>query len=106
LPKRPRTTVRKELRILIRSVQTIHDALARLSPVLEAGPAARAPRSAGPAGARRPLSAARRAALKLQGQYMTYVRGLKPRPRARVRKVAATSGVRAALALARQLARE
>ncbi|MGE5126519.1 MAG: hypothetical protein ACM3PV_09510 [Betaproteobacteria bacterium] len=51
------------------------------------------------------LSPRRRAALKLQGQYMGYLRGLKPRQKARVKALAAAKGVRAAVGLARGLAR-
>jgi hypothetical protein len=50
------------------------------------------------------LSPARRAALKLQGQYMGYMRGLKPRQKARVKALAASKDIRAAIALARRLA--
>lgn len=51
------------------------------------------------------LSPQRRAALKLQGQYMGYLRGLKPRQKARVKALAASKGVRAAVSLARELAK-
>ena len=51
------------------------------------------------------LSPARRAALKLQGQYMGYMRGLKPAQKKSVKALAASKGVSAAVALARKLAR-
>lgn len=52
------------------------------------------------------LTAARRAALKLQGRYMGYVRRLKPREKARIRAVKHKRGYRAAIRLAKQLARQ
>jgi len=80
----------------------IGDALARLVPLLEqartSGAPVRAPRKLR-------LSPQRRAALKLQGQYMGYIRGLKPRQKARVKAFAARKGVRAAVDLARRLAK-
>jgi hypothetical protein len=51
------------------------------------------------------LSAERRRALKLQGQYMGYSRRLGSREKARVKALRATKGVRAAIGLAKELAR-
>jgi hypothetical protein len=53
---------------------------------------------------RQPLSAKARAALVLQGRYMGFMRQLKPRQKALVRKVKEVKGVRAAIARARGLA--
>jgi hypothetical protein len=81
---------------------SIGRALARLAPALEV-----ASRGSGnPAGRSRKLrlSSARRAALKLQGQYMGYLRNLKPRQKARVRALRAQKGVEAAISFARKLA--
>lgn len=50
------------------------------------------------------LSASRRAALKLQGRYMGYLRGLAPRDRKRVKARRAAQGLSAAVALAKTLA--
>ena len=50
------------------------------------------------------LTAKRRADLKLQGQYMGYVRRLKPRQKAQVKAVREKKGMRAAIAVARRLA--
>jgi hypothetical protein len=47
----------------------------------------------------------RRAQLKLQGVYMTYMRQLGPRQKARVRAVKEKRGFQAAIATARKLAR-
>ena len=51
------------------------------------------------------LSGKRRAALKVQGQYMGYLRSLEPSQRAEVKKVKAASGYPAAIKLARKLRR-
>jgi hypothetical protein len=53
---------------------------------------------------RRPLSAKARASLELQGRYMGYMRQLKPRQKAQVRKIKDAKGVRVAIARARELA--
>jgi hypothetical protein len=50
------------------------------------------------------VSPKRRAALVLQGRYMGFVRQLKPRQKALVRRVKETQGVRVAIAKARVLA--
>lgn len=50
-----------------------------------------------------PISPARRAALKLQGQYMGYLRRLKPKQRARVKAVREKKGFRAAIAEAKRV---
>ncbi len=52
------------------------------------------------------LSPRRRAALKLQGQYMGYIRNLKPREKARVKALKRTKGFRAAIRLAKRLAQQ
>jgi DNA-binding CsgD family transcriptional regulator len=50
------------------------------------------------------LTPARRAALRLQGQYMGTMRGLSRAQKAKVRKIRDTKGIRAAIAAARRLA--
>ena len=57
------------------------------------------------AGTRRALSAKARASLVLQGRYMGYVRQLKPRQKAQVRKIREAKGVRVAIHTARNLTR-
>jgi hypothetical protein len=52
------------------------------------------------------LTPARRASLKLQGQYMGYIRNLRPRQKSRVKALKATKGYPAAIRLARKLAQE
>ena len=52
---------------------------------------------------RRPrLSAKARASMVLQGRYMGYMRQLKPRQKAQVRKIRKTKGVRTAIATAKR----
>ena len=100
------SSVGREVRLIMESLQSIRVSLGRLVPLLGVDSRQLRPVPAPPAPARRlKLSPARRAALKLQGQYMGYMRGLKPRQKARVKALAAAKGVGTAVALARQLAR-
>ena len=57
-----------------------------------------------PSGKRRKprLTAAHRAGLKLQGKYMGTMRGLSAAKRAKVKKIRASKGIRAAIAAARR----
>jgi hypothetical protein len=107
LPRPRRISVGRDLQVIRRSLLTIGRALARLAPALDA--AASGVGEAGWAkasGRRRPkLSPARRAALKVQGQYLGSLRSLKARQRAHVKAVRASKGARAAIALAKRLAR-
>jgi len=58
-----------------------------------------------PSGARGPISAKRRAAMRVQGQYMSAIRPLSAARRAQVKKVRAEKGAEAAITLARKLRR-
>ena len=51
------------------------------------------------------ITPARRAALKLQGQYMGYMRNLKPRQKAEVKAVKVKKGILAAIAAAKRMAK-
>ena len=111
LPNRGRTSIKVELGHIVRSVGSIQDALERLIPLLEAPQAAVVAGAAPPVLAAAPaprrklrLTPQRKAALKLQGQYMGYLRGLRPREQAKVKALAASKGVRSAVSLARQFA--
>jgi hypothetical protein len=53
---------------------------------------------------RKPLSAKARSSLVLQGRYMGYMRQLRPRQKAQVRKLREAKGVRAAIERARRMA--
>jgi hypothetical protein len=97
-----RASVGTDVQAIRRSLGSIARALARLGSALEA--ALRASENPGGRGRKLRLSAARRAALRLQGQYMGYLRSLKPKQKARVKALMATKGVRAAISLAKKLA--
>jgi len=75
--------------------------------VAEARKPATVPRGAkgAPSVARSPVSAKRRAAMRVQGQYMSAIRPLSAAQRAQVKKVRAAKGAEAAIALARKLHR-
>src|SRR5207245_3470864 len=85
---------------LRQSLKSVDRSLQRLEPFLNAaltngaGPAAQAKRH------RPRLSAKARASMVLQGRYMGYMRPLKPRQKAQVRRVREAKGVRAAIARA------
>jgi hypothetical protein len=95
-------SVGRDVQAIRRSLGAIVRALARLAPALDA--TTRGPGNPGRRGRKLKLSPARRASLRLQGQYMGHLRALKPRQKARVKAVRATNGVRAAISLARRLA--
>lgn len=99
---RPRAITR-ELRNIRRSFTAIQRALTRLALAASASqlqPSADRTRRA------MTLTPARRASLRLQGQYMGYVRNLRPRQKSRVKALKATKGYPAAIRLARKLAQE
>lgn len=91
------------MQVIGRSLSNIARALARLTPLIAA---ASASTSRNPMdGARKlALSPKRRAALRLQGRYMGYLRNLKPAQKTRVKAARATKGIRAAIALGKRLA--
>jgi hypothetical protein len=99
------TSISRELRTIGRSLAAIGAALGMgdgplgpLAAVAAARPERRRPQKL-------KLSAERRAALKLQGQYMGHIRLLKPRQKAQVRAARASHGTRAAIALAKRLSK-
>jgi hypothetical protein len=49
------------------------------------------------------ITPARRAALKLQGQYMGYLRNLKPKQKSVVKALRVKKGIRPAIAMARRM---
>jgi len=97
MPRQP--SVSRELSRIARVVREVEQSLSRLAPLLDSGQRERRPSRRG----RRRLPVARRAALKLQGQYLGHMRHLRPRQKARVKALRAAKGVRAAVALARRL---
>lgn len=103
MPKARARSVGRDVQAIRRSLGAIARALARLAPALEA--ATRGAANPGRRGRKLTLSPTRRASLRLQGQYMGYLRGLGARQKARVKAVRTAKGVRAAIRLARQLAK-
>jgi hypothetical protein len=106
--RRPRRmSVGRDVRAIRRSLASIARALGRLAPAFEV--AIRDSGNDSPNPGRRSrkfkLSPARRAALRLQGQYMGYLRSLKPKQKAQVKALRAAKGVGRAIRLARKLAR-
>ena len=94
-----RGSIAKEIRAIRAALRQLERSFGRLGPALNSAPSA-TPRT------RRKLrlSPARKAALKLQGQYMGYMRGLKTAQKNKVKRVRETKGIRAAIAAARRLA--
>ena len=87
------------------ALEALERSLRRLTPLLSAGVALNdAPKENGEH--RRPrLSPKARASMVLQGRYMGFMRQLRPRQKAQVRKIRATKGVTAAIQRAREMTR-
>ena len=99
VPPVPKTSLSREVRTIRTALRQIVTSLDRLAPLLASvTTAASSPRP------RRPLSPARRAALKLQGSYLGYMRQLKLAEKARVRRIRESKGIRPAIAAARRMA--
>ena len=97
-------SISREIGSIRRSLSNAGAALGRLAPLLERLGRQRAAEGPG-AATRAPLrlSAERRSALKLQGQYIGHLRNLKPRQKAQVKALRVSKGMAAAIALAREL---
>jgi hypothetical protein len=102
LPTTRRRSLNAEVQTIRRSLASIARALGRLGRALDA--AARSTRAPRPA-RKLKLSPERMAALKLQGQYIGYIRTLEPRQKQRVQAIRAQKGIRAAIAQAKKLAK-
>lgn len=100
---RGQSAIGREVVVLQRTLRALDRSLGRIGPLLEAEVGDRG--AATPVRVRRrPLLApTQRAALKLQGRYMGYMRQLRPQYKAKVRKAREMKGVRVAIATARQL---
>jgi hypothetical protein len=96
--------VGRQVHTIRRSLLTIAKALQRLAPSLKAVTAARAGGSVPPP-RKLKLSPRRRAALKLQGRYMGYLRGLRAGQKTKVKALRVTKGFGPAIALAKKLAK-
>jgi hypothetical protein len=88
------TAVRRYLRSLDRALAKLAVAMRTYKPEAASADRRRSPKR----------TAAGRAALKLQGQYMGHMRRLKPAQKALVRAVKAKSGTKAAIRKAQELA--
>jgi hypothetical protein len=102
--RKPRgSSVGRDIRAIRTSLSSIARAVQRLAPLLQAA-ATSGRGKPSRRGRRLRLSTERGAALKLQGQYMGYLRGLKPRQKARVKALRVAKGIKPAIAFARRLA--
>ena len=90
-------SLRQQLSAFDRSLRRLASMLGQLNGRIERR---RKPR----AGFRKALSKKARASMVLQGRYMGYMRQLKPRQKALVRKIREAKGVKAAIVRAKQLA--
>ncbi len=102
--KRSVSHMTSEIRAMRRSVSSLDRSIRRLAPMLKAMATSNGTNGVGRR--RRPrLSAKQRAALKIQGRYMGFMRQLRPRQKAEVRRIREKSGVLAAVKRAEHLAR-
>lgn len=93
-----------EIRAMRRSVSSLDRSIRRLAPMLRAMAVTNGANGAGRR--RRPrLTAKQRAALKIQGRYMGFMRQLRPKQKAEVRRIREKIGVLAAVKRAEHLAR-
>jgi len=100
--RRNRSNIPREFRALRHSLRLLDRSIRRFAPMLSAALSLKGSRKEN--GRSRPrLSAKARASRVLQGRYIGYIRHLKPRQKAQVRKIRETKGVRAAIARARGL---
>ena len=98
----PATSVSNEIARLRRSLRGVDSSLQRLAPKLRAAGNGRDNGKVRPA-SKRKLSPKRRAQLKLQGQYIGYMRLLKPRQKAEVKRVRERKGMQVAIRKAKKL---
>jgi len=105
VPKRQGHQVVKKIRDLRQQLSTFDRSLRRLASMVGQLNGRIERRRKPRAGSRRRLSAKARAAMVLQGRYIGYLRHLKPRQKAQVRKIREAKGVRVAITRARQLSR-
>ena len=104
MPKRQGHPVVKKIRDLRQQLSSFDRSLRRLASMVGQLNGRIERRRKPRAGSRRALSAKARTSLVLQGRYMGFMRQLKPRQKAQVRKIREAKGVRAAIARARELA--
>jgi hypothetical protein len=96
--------IANEIRAMRRSVSLLGRSIGRLAPILKAATSTNG-RPTAPARKRLRLSPQMRAALKLQGRYMGFIRQLSPKQKEDVKRTRASRGIEAAIKKAEKLAR-
>ena len=99
----PASSVSREISTLRRSLKAVDRSLRRLGPKLCAAVNGRGNGNANRPARKLNLSPKRRAQLKLQGQYIGYIRQLRPRQKAEVKKLLERKGALLAIRKAQQL---
>jgi hypothetical protein len=102
---RHNAAITREMVQIRTSFRRLAKSFGRIAPLLAAVATAEASSSQDATRRKPRLSAEQRRALKLQGKYMGTMRGLKPAQRARIKKIRATRGIRAAITAAQRLAK-
>jgi hypothetical protein len=100
-------SVTREFRTLSTLFRGLADTFSRLAPMVANGASVNEKlesRGQKPLRRKPQLTAERRRALKLHGQYLGSIRGLRSRQRAQVKRIRAAKGIRAAIAAARRMA--
>src|SRR6267142_1267389 len=97
----PVTSVSREIVTLRRFLRAVDRSLRRLAPKLQAAGNGRANAKADRPARKLKLSPKRRAQLKLQGKYMGYLRNLRPKQKAEVKKLLEKKGMMTAIARAK-----
>jgi hypothetical protein len=103
MANRAHSPITKQIRMIRSSLTAIDRSLGRLV-ALTNGAGRGASWERGPQKRKLKLSPKRRAALKLQGSYIGYLRNLQPRQKAQVKALRAEKGFRAAITFAKRLA--
>ena len=101
---RPRGIATQQIRTIRRSLAAIDRALAQIAEKMRKA-ASQPARGAKPQRRTMKITAKRRAALRLQGRYMGYMRQLSAKKKAQVKAVKEKRGVEAAIATAKRLSR-
>ncbi len=103
--RNPGESIAREIAVLRRSLKAVDRSLRRLSPKLRAAATGGRNATGKQPGRKLKLSPKRRAQLKLQGQYIGYVRQLKPKQKVEVTKIREKKGAQAAIRRAKDLMR-
>ena len=107
MPRLRSNALEKQVRALHLTLRRLDSELRGLLPAIAKATASTMSSAGATPGRRKPqLSPERRRALQIHGQYLGRIRTLEPGLKARVKKVKAQKGYRAAIALAKRLARQ